>query len=174
MHIVLNLGCSNSSVPKGIYPPGEWKEIKVDADKDCRCDVLADLQKLPFKDGMADSVYMSHVFEHFDYRSRHTLLKECKRVLRVKGNLVIIVPDITCTPVLKALTEGDLQRVLYISPAGPITAEQVIFGQFYAGEYMIHRSGYNEKSLRAVLQPYFEYIRTGKQEEFSCFAVSRK
>lgn len=50
-----------------------------------------DSRYLPFKDGYFDTVYMIYTLEHI--RERETALKEIERVLRPKGEAVIVVPS---------------------------------------------------------------------------------
>lgn len=50
-------------------------------------------QGLPFDDGVADLVYMSHVLEHFSYDEGGRLLAECRRVLKPGGVVRVLVPD---------------------------------------------------------------------------------
>ena len=53
--------------------------------------VVADLDRpLPFKAGVAEHVYLSHVLEHL--RDRMAFLGEANRVLKVGGVLELVVP----------------------------------------------------------------------------------
>lgn len=57
--------------------------------------LLVDIRKkLPLKDESVDFVYCSHVLEHFKPDIILNVLKESKRVLKKKGTLRIVVPDI--------------------------------------------------------------------------------
>lgn len=49
---------------------------------------------LPFADASFDTVYSSHVLEHFCRREALDLLLESKRVLKPNGTLRIVVPDL--------------------------------------------------------------------------------
>ncbi len=50
-----------------------------------------DIQHLPEHDGTVDRIVMSHVLEHLE--NPDTVLKECYRVLKPGGALIIAVPD---------------------------------------------------------------------------------
>lgn len=50
-----------------------------------------DCRNLPFKDGTLDFVYSSHLLE--DFEDWIPCLKEWIRVLKLGGNLVILIPD---------------------------------------------------------------------------------
>ena len=49
---------------------------------------------LPFEDNSFDVVYHSHVLEHFSRADGQGFLKECFRVLRPRGILRVVVPDL--------------------------------------------------------------------------------
>lgn len=52
------------------------------------------LQKLPFEDNSVDVVYSSHVLEHFTKCEAPKFLEECYRILKPKGIIRVIVPDL--------------------------------------------------------------------------------
>lgn len=79
--IRLNLGCGRD------YKKGY---INVDIVSDFPVDVLADLSKaLPFKNNYADEILASDILEHFTKEDGEVFLKECHRVLKVRGKLII-------------------------------------------------------------------------------------
>lgn len=49
---------------------------------------------LPFDDNEFDAVYHSHVLEHLTPVDASTMLRECLRVLKPKGVLRVVVPDL--------------------------------------------------------------------------------
>jgi predicted SAM-dependent methyltransferase len=51
-------------------------------------------RRLPFPDGSLDLIYNSHVVEHIHRRQFHGFLKECLRVLRPGGRLIVSTPSI--------------------------------------------------------------------------------
>lgn len=72
--------------------------VNLDADPDRArwLDLLADGQRLPFRDGAFDSVVSSHVIEHL---ARPVgALRDMVRVLRIGGYMVHIIPDARFTP----------------------------------------------------------------------------
>ncbi|HVF49151.1 MAG TPA: methyltransferase domain-containing protein [Pyrinomonadaceae bacterium] len=60
---------------------------------------------LPFADGVADHVYLSHVLEHLYREEALALLKEAQRVLSPTGVVRVVVPDIE--KCLRAYAAGD-------------------------------------------------------------------
>jgi SAM-dependent methyltransferase len=49
---------------------------------------------LPFRDGIFDFVYLSHVLEHFSRSDALKLLRDCRRVLSPGGAIRVVVPDL--------------------------------------------------------------------------------
>jgi len=79
----LNLGC-------GPVKMEGW--VNVDFDESVHPDLVADIRHLPLDDGVADSLFASHVLEHFGWDE--PVLEEWHRVLKSGGEIVVIVPDI--------------------------------------------------------------------------------
>ncbi len=50
--------------------------------------------KLPVADGVADTVYSSHMLEHLSRENARRFLRECRRVLKPGGWLRISIPDL--------------------------------------------------------------------------------
>lgn len=48
---------------------------------------------LPFADGMFDGILCSHVIEHFDCQQGVAIMRECHRILKPGGVLLVSVPD---------------------------------------------------------------------------------
>jgi predicted SAM-dependent methyltransferase len=75
------------------------------------------LAGFPFPDSSFDAVYSSHVLEHFDRSAAAFLLSESKRVLKPKGVVRVVVPDLqaSCTEYLRILRmpDGREKRRLY-------------------------------------------------------------
>jgi len=56
---------------------------------------LVDIRKrLPYSNFSVDYIYCSHVLEHFSPRETYEILKDCKRVLKKKGILRVVLPDL--------------------------------------------------------------------------------
>ena len=86
----LNLGCGP------IHIPGF---VNVDNDPDEKPDLVADIRHLPYEDGVAEVVYTSHVLEHFEFDD--PVLEEWHRVLCPGGAIVVIVPDLIATVLMR-------------------------------------------------------------------------
>jgi predicted SAM-dependent methyltransferase len=81
----LHLGCGPKYLPGFANIDGNFLR-KTDAWLDLRIG-------LPFASGSVDSIYSSHVFEHFYAHHLQRILRECHRVLRPGGGMRIVVPD---------------------------------------------------------------------------------
>ena len=84
--IRLNLGCG-SDIRDGY--------VNVDKFPSSPDVVQAEFPVLPFAEGYADEVILSHVLEHFGYADGLTLCQEMVRVLKPAGMAFVEVPDIT-------------------------------------------------------------------------------
>lgn len=82
----LHLGCG----PK--YLPGF---VNIDANPRQRLDVWLDVRNgLPFAASSVDSIYSTHMFEHFFAGELESLLRECWRVLKPQAGIRLIVPNL--------------------------------------------------------------------------------
>jgi len=82
----LHLGCG----PK--YLPGF---LNIDGNLFNKIDVWLDVRNgLPFPSNSVDSIYSTHMFEHFYPDELKRLLQECLRVLKDGGGIRLIVPSL--------------------------------------------------------------------------------
>lgn len=82
----LHLGCG----PK--YLPGF---VNIDGNLFNRLDLWLDVRNgLPFPSNSVDSIYSTHMFEHFYSDELNLLLRECLRVLKPGGGIRLIVPNL--------------------------------------------------------------------------------
>jgi predicted SAM-dependent methyltransferase len=83
---LLNLGCGARTHPA-------WTNVDFRADPPRV--IGHDLRTpLPFADGSFSAVYASHVLEHFPHDYAPVFLAECRRVLKPRGIVRIVVPDL--------------------------------------------------------------------------------
>lgn len=84
--VLCNLGCGTRTHP-------DW--INIDFHGDGSRVFAWDLRRgFPFPDGICDVVYSSHAIEHFDRSGARRFLQECRRVLKHRGMLRLVAPDL--------------------------------------------------------------------------------
>jgi predicted SAM-dependent methyltransferase len=82
----LHLGCGSK------YLPGF---LNIDANPFAKIDLWLDARNgLPFPSNSADSIYSTHIFEHFYDDELRGLLKKCLRVLKPGAGTRLIVPNL--------------------------------------------------------------------------------
>ena len=77
-------------------------------------------------DESVDAVWSSHNLEHLFAHEVHIALSEFCRVIKKDGFALITLPDVEA--IAKEVVKGNLEGVLYQSPAGPISPIDVIWG----------------------------------------------
>ena len=152
--IMLHVGCGprgSAPLPKEFTTP-QWHEVRLDIDPDVDPDIvgtITDMTAVPQR--TADAVWSSHNLEHVFAHEVPQALREFYRVLKPGGTAHVQVPDLTVPA--RAVARGRLEDVLYVSPAGPISALDMLYGHGAAitrGEhYMAHRTGFTKQTLAA-------------------------
>ena len=83
----LHLGCGTKYIPGFVNIDANPRQ-KIDLWLDVRCG-------LPFAASSVDSIYSTHMIEHFFPDELQQLLRECARVLKAGGGLRLVVPSLT-------------------------------------------------------------------------------
>ena len=156
MKRVLNVGGGSKAIPIPAHFDG-WEHVLLDVDVRQKPDVVCDarnLASLPAQ--LYDAVYCSHNLEHYYRHDLPRVLSGFAHVLRAHGFAEVAVPDLKA--VFKdVLAQGrELDETLYDSDAGPISANDVIYGhgrQLVAGnEYYAHKNAFTQRSLSESLR----------------------
>lgn len=154
---VLNVGCGNKSIP---IPPhfNGWEHQTLDIDAKSGADVVCDARQIA--DRMAQggyaAVYCSHNLEHYYRHDIPKVLAGFGHALEDDGFVEIHVPNMQAL-FEKLMNEGkDVEEVMYTSPAGPITALDMIYGysvyiEASGNDFMCHKTGFTPKSLANTL-----------------------
>jgi hypothetical protein len=153
---VLHVGCgayAREKLPAVFRQPG-WREIRLDIDPEVEPDFVASMTDMSvISEGLVDAVYSSHNVEHLYPHEVPGALAEMLRVLRPAGFAFIVLPDLQ--EVSRHVAEGRLEDPLYLSPMGPISALDIMFGHrpSLAGGnmFMAHRTGFTNGTLAAAL-----------------------
>lgn len=143
--VFINAGCgvqNNSRVPAFFH---KWRQIRVDIDPDMMPDVvanIADLSVIPA--GSIDAVWSCHSAEHLFAYEVPLAFAEFRRVLRKTGFACIIVPDLQA--IADWIATDRLHETVYESPAGPVTAQDMLWGYSQAisrgNQAMAHHCGF--------------------------------
>src|SRR5262249_34156308 len=127
---VLNAGSGPRS-PRalhGFFADGSWEEVRLDINPDVKPDVVGSIinMKNMIADASFDAVWSSHNLEHLYAHEARPALREFRRILKPDGFALITTPDLET--VARFIVEQGLEAVAYTSPAGPITALDMLFG----------------------------------------------
>lgn len=96
----------------------DWKWPKI---------ILVNIKnELPDEDESVDYIYCSHVLEHFEKSKARDILRECKRVLKDKGIIRIVLPDLK--KIIDNYSDADsfnreylgFDKDLYVGPLGKL------------------------------------------------------
>lgn len=157
MKSVLHVGCGRKTIQtmgKG-FNDGTWEEVRFDINERVRPDIIGtivNMEAVP-EDSM-DAIWSSHNIEHVYYHEVPNVLSEFRRILKDDGFCVITCPDVES--VCARIASGSLTKTLYQSPAGPITALDILYGHAASvarGEvYMAHKTGFDLQLLGARLK----------------------
>lgn len=144
MRTLLHVGCGNN--PLAPWLKG-FEEVRLDVSNDFKPDIIADMRKLPDNIGPFDMIYGSHVLEHVYPHEVVPTLKGFHRVLRPDGVVIMHVPNLEGV----SATED----VVFISPSGPITGLDMLYGHHDMIAYSPHHAhhcGFVKGTLRRVLE----------------------
>ena len=153
---ILNVGGRSKEIPIPLHYLG-WEHILLDIDPSGSPDIVCDARNLTsLAAAQFDAIYCSHNLEHYYKHDGHGVLRGFLHVLRDDGFAEIRVPDLGAL-MQRVIESGmDIEDVLYISPAGPITPRDVLYG--FAAEiersgqdFYAHKTGFTEKSLYHAL-----------------------
>lgn len=116
--------------------------VNVDVNPKWRPDVVASGESMPmFEDSSADIIVLHHVLEHFGCGEGAALIRECHRILKSEGSLLIFVPD------MKALVQmwnmGRLTTQVFMTN---------VYGAYMDSEADRHKWGYDLQSLIQFIQ----------------------
>ena len=161
---------------------GTWQHMLLDIAPGPGVDVVMDARKLcELQPAQFDAVYNSHNLEHYYLHEVPRVLAGFMHILKPDGFAEIHVPNMH--GVLKRYIESgmDINGVLYVSPAGPITVHDVIYGwgkeiEQSGVDFYAHKTGFTQASLYAALhQAGFTQIWTSvTADTFGLSAIAFK
>jgi len=151
---ILNVGAGPASTPMPPYYQGHTVE-RLDIDPRYTPQLLMDVRDVgTLPRGAYDVAYCSHILEHFYTHEAERIVHGLYHILADDGVCDVMLPNIGAL-----LEQGslDLDRVMYQSPAGPITVHDMLYG--FSGfhrasehpEYQTHRSAWSAHRLGGLL-----------------------
>lgn len=152
---LLHVGCGPQNIHSlKNFNPSIWEEIRLDIDPNVQPDVLGTLSDMSaVADASVDAVYSSHNIEHVYPHEVQAVMSEFFRVIKPTGFVIIQCPDLTS--VAQGLLHGGLENPLYVSPAGPISPLDILFGHREAMKngnlFMSHKTGFTWDTLKEKL-----------------------
>ena len=180
MNILLHVGCGVSTIKQTTFGfnDGSWSEVRIDINSLNKPDIIGSMTDMSaVASGSMGAIFSSHNIEHLYPYEVPIALTEFKR-LNAQGFCVITCPDIQSVCALVA--EDKLLDPAYISPAGPITPIDILFGHrasmALGNLFMAHRTGFTEKTLAATLEEAgFMTVATMKRPRyFDLWAIATK
>jgi SAM-dependent methyltransferase len=156
MKTVLNVGCGYQG-NRNIHPSfqgDDWRELRLDIDPTVHPDIVCSIIDMaPITSGSIDAIWSSHNLEHLHRHEVPTALAEFVRVLRPGGEILLTLPDLQR---IAELVAGDgLEEEAYMSPSGPITPLDMIYGHTASlargAHHMAHKSGFTARTLMRLL-----------------------
>ena len=165
---VLHAGCGGAPLPDGAFSGCE--EVRLDIDARMNPDVVAPITDLG-DIGEFDVVYCSHTVEHLYPHQVPIALGEFKRVLKVGGRAIVIVPD------LEGMVLSDL--VLYTTKDGlDVTYFDLFYGHrrlIEQNPFMAHHCGFTKRLMENVMRfAGFETVMVSRAQDFNLVGVGVK
>ncbi|SFU46481.1 Predicted SAM-depedendent methyltransferase [Methylobacterium sp. 174MFSha1.1] len=166
---VLNTGSGPYHADK-LHPAfrgGDWKEVRLDIDPRVEPDVVGSVNDMRAfaADNSYDAIWSSHNVEHLHAHEVQPTFREFARVLKPSGFALITCPDLEI--VARLIADGKMDQVVYVSPAGPITPLDMLFGHSASiasgNVYMAHNTGFTGDRLgRVGLDAGFREVRIAR------------
>ena len=176
---VLHVGCGAADprkLPADWFPAGDWREIRLDIDPAVRPDFVASITDMAaVGNGAVDAVWSSHNIDHLYPHEVPLAFAEFRRVLTPDGFALLTLPDLQ--QVAELVAQDRLHDPAYVSPAGPITPLDMLYGHRVAlaqgNAYMGHRGGFTARTLQAALAAAgFPQVRVVRDGNFALWATA--
>lgn len=152
MKRVLHVGCADTRIADrhSHFAPPAWEEVRLDIDPQWKPDIVASITDLSgIQAESFDAIYSSHNIEHLYAHEALQALREFRRVLNGDGFALIITPDLRS--IAEAIIEVGAEAPLYESPAGTVTAVDMLYGMrakvAEGNAFMAHRTGFTSETL---------------------------
>jgi hypothetical protein len=158
------------------FQKAEWQELRLDIDPSVKPHIIGSITDLGvISSASIDAIWSSHNLEHLNSFEVPIALAEFKRVLKPHGFALITLPDLRA--IARRVANDLLTETLYESPAGAITALDVMFGHqaSLAGgnHFMAHRTGFTARTLgQSLLAAGFSEVRVHEGKRWDLWAIA--
>lgn len=153
----LHIGCGPKRKDQTLpaFQSDDWREVRFDIDESVAPDILGTMTDMSsVETGSMDALFSSHNVERLYPHEVPVAFGEFYRVLKEDGFAIITCPDLQSVAAL--IAEDKLLDPAYVSPAGPITPLDILFGHRASMErgnlYMAHHVGFTQKVLAGTLR----------------------
>ncbi len=176
---VLHTGCGTYSTQKlhPIFGGHGWHETRLDIDGSVRPDIVCSVHDMTafVPSGAYDAIWSSHHIEHLHAHEVPLAFKEICRVLKADGFALLRCPDLES--VAETLLRDGPDHTAYLSPAGPISALDMLYGHGASiadGKMaMRHHTGFTADRLgRLLIDAGFAEVHTKRSTDFDLWAVA--
>lgn len=176
---VLHVGCgvNNSNKLQAMFRTPQWQEIRLDIDSRTNPDIAGSIvdMRAYAEDESCDAIWASHVLEHLPHHDVKAALAEFRRILVPSGFALIRTPDIES--VAQFIVDGRIRDVIYVSPAGPITPLDMLYGHGESikrgSDAMRHGTAFTQDSMaQDLLEAGFPELRVTRTETYEVWAVA--
>jgi predicted SAM-dependent methyltransferase len=175
---VLNTG-SGAYAPERLHAAfrnADWNEVRLDIDTLVHPDIVgstADLEQIG--NATFDAIWCSHNLEHLHTHEVAKALAGFRRVLKDDGFALITTPDLEA--IAELIVKGSMEDTAYQSPAGPISALDMLFGlstSIAQGNlYMAHNTGFTADRLgRLLVEAGFSEVLTKRGLAYDLWALA--
>lgn len=126
---LLHIGCGPKRKGQTLpaFQSGDWQEVRFDIDQSVAPDIIGTMTDMSaVVAGSMDALFSSQNIEHLYPHEVPVAFAEFHRVLKEDSFAIITCPDIQSVAALVA--ENKLFDPAYVSPAGPITPLDIMFG----------------------------------------------
>jgi len=159
-----------------LFARERWQEIRIDIDPATKPDVVGSVadMRAAFPGQCFDAIWSSHILEHLYAHEVPLALLEFRRVLKLDGFVLISCPDLEVA--VSLIIDRGIDEVAYSSPAGPITALDLLYGHSTSiarGKvHMAHKTGFTCASLGQRLVDAGFATALGKQKDFDIWMLA--
>lgn len=178
---LLHVGCGRNRKDQTLpaFNSDAWQEVRFDIDENVSPDLVGTMTDMSaVETGSMDALFSAHNVEHLYPHEVAVAFGEFHRVLNDDGFAIITCPDLQTVAAL--IAEDKLLDPAYVSPIGPISPLDILFGHRASLEngnlYMAHHVGFTEKVLAGTLRSSgFGAVATLRRpERFDLWAFALK